>query len=256
MINLSAPFSYEAIPLIKAIENHPSIHFEWGEWQEVKRDFKENKVDGILCPPLEVLEFPGSFVIPGVGIASCGKIPSPFLCSSYSIDSLRKIVVSSKFDYWKKWLEIIFKIMTKSPIDVFSYDKYPYEDDVGYLLDVLEFNNENVRFQNRYNLGSLWKKITSYPFVCWVWLCHGNSNYKQIRSVLGYIWDVAKENLKSYQRGNMIESELLDSQRNTFSDLEDVYYSLASLEFEGMHWFIEEGKRVKVVPEESEFHLC
>ncbi len=255
VINLSALFSYEAIPLIQAVQEHPAVHFEWLPLSILQEQFIQRKVDGILCPPLMVARFPGSLVVPGIGIASSKNIPSPVLYSSKHCEEIKTVAVNNKFEFWKNWLKLVLQLLSPNTIDLRVNEKdEEYKD--AYLTDIIE-TKQKEKYVYEYNLGELWKKVSPYPMVCWVWLCRGDSDYKQIRSVLGYTWEKAKENLSRFQERLFDDiEEPLKEKIKQINGLGDIYYNLASLEFEGFYWLVEQAKNLGIVSKNFEAHLC
>lgn len=256
MINLSSLFSYEAIPLVQAIQKHPLIHFEWLPLPILQEQFIQRKVDGILCPPLLVAQFQGSLVIPGVGIASSGNIPSPILYSNKPYNDIKTVAVNDKFEHWKDWLKIVLRLLNSISINIYLEKEIEniIEKDAC-LTELVEVEHEK-KYMYEYNLGELWKKVSPYPMVCWVWLCRGDSDYKQIRSLLGYTWDKAKENLTKYQNGLFEDLDLPEEEIKHRKSLEDIYYNIASLEFEGFYWLIKQAKDFGIINNDFEVHIC
>jgi len=256
MIHLSALFSYESVPLISAVKRISSVQFEWLTYPVLRDSFKQGKVDGILCPPLMALKFPGSLIVPGVGIATSGGIPSPLLQSKKLISEVKTIFINEQYAYWEDWLKIVLSFINSSS-DTMSLNITRKEmgNEESFLIDGLK-GKEKREGVYEYNLGELWKQVSIYPMVCWVWVCHGDSDYRQIRNVLGHIWDEAKENLIQLKRGTFKCDEIPEEFITRIDDIRNVYYNLASLEFEGVHWLVEQAKKYDIVSEDVDIHIC
>lgn len=256
MIRLSALFSYEAIPLIRAVKRISSIQFEWLTLTALRDSFIQGKVDGILCPPLMAVYFPESLIIPGVGIATSGGLPAPVLYSRKPIYEVRTVFVHEQYKHWEDWLKVVWNLLNRNSIEnSLNISRQENGDEDACLIDVIKEKKEQEGIYS-YNIGELWKQVSIYPMVCWVWLCRGDSDYRQIRNVLGHVWDNAKENLTELKRGTLKTEEIPEESIEQIEGIKDVYYNLASLEFEGIHWFVEQASNCGVVPDGSEIHIC
>jgi len=255
VINLSALFSYEALPLVQAIQKHSAIHFEWLTLPILQERFIRGEIDGILCPPLMVAQFSETLIVPGVGIASTGNIPSPILYSNKTCNEIKTVAVSKDSEHWNDWLNLVLQLLSPNTIEL-RVSEEDGEDEDAYLTNLIEAKQKE-KYVYEYNLGELWKKVSAYPMVCWVWLCRGDSDYKQIRSILGYTWENAKENLSRFQEGLFDDvEEPLKGKINQINGLGDIYYNLASLEFEGFYWLVEQAKNRGIVSKDLDVHLC
>ncbi len=256
MIRLSALFSYESVPFVNAIQRISSVQFEWLTYPILCDSFSRGQVDGILCPPLMALSFPESLIVPGVGIATMGGIPSPLLQSKKLISEVRTVFINEQYVHWEDWLKTVLSLLnSSSDTTSLSITKKEVGNEDGFLIDGL-MEKEKQEGMYEYNLGELWKQVSIYPMVCWVWLCRGDSDYKQIRSILGHVWDEAKENLIHLKRGTLKSDEIPKEFVQRIEDVKDVYYNLASLEFEGIHWLLEQAKKWGVVPKDIDIHIC
>lgn len=253
MIRLSALFSYEAIPLVNAIKRISSIQFEWLTFPKLCDSFNRGQVDAILCPPLTTLRFSESLIVPGVGIATSGGLPAPVLYSKKLINEVNTISVSEQYKYWEDWLKVIMKLLNSNK-ELINIIRGESGNEDAYLGNAVKEKGKEGTYE--YNLGELWKQVSIYPMVCWVWLCRGDSDYRQIRNILGHIWDDARENLTELKRGVLKSGEIQEESIVRMEDIKDIYYNLASLEFEGIHWLLEQAKKLGVVPENIDIHIC
>ena len=256
MIRLSGLFSYEAIPLVSAVKRISSVQFEWLTFNALCDSFVRGDVDGILCPPLMALQFPESLIVPGVGVATSGGVPSPVLFSKKLISDIETVFISDPYRYWEDWLNIVWNLLHSNLIEKsLRINKERNGNEDAYLVDVIKESESNEGMYV-YNLGEIWKQVTAYPMVCWVWLCRGDADYRQVRSVLGYIWDYAKENLAEFKWGNFKNEDIPEKWENQANYISDIYYNLASMEFDGIHWLVEQAKKYGIASEDAEIHIC
>ncbi len=255
MVCLSGLFSYEAVPLVNAIKNISMVHFEWADFKNLYDDFRQGKVDGILCPPLMTLDYPGSLIVPGVGISTLGGVPSPVLFSKKLIEDVKAILIDERYKHWENWIRIVWKLLNPNVEISLRVGSGMGDGEDAFLASA--FGDETlVEGLYIYNLGELWKRVSSYPMVCWVWLCRREGNYREIRNILGQVWEEAKENLREFQRGKYVCEDITKKEEVHLEDLEGIYYHLASLEFEGIYWLVEQGKKMGLISESAEIHLC
>ncbi len=256
MIRLSALFSYESVPLVSAVQRISSIQFKWLTYPVLCNSFNQGQVDGILCPPLMALQFSESLIVPGVGIATSGGVPSPLLQSKKLINEVRTVFINEQYVHWEDWLKTVLSLINSSADTTsLSINRIEKGDEDASFIDGFK-DREKQEGVHEYNLGELWKQVSIYPMVCWVWLCRGDSDYRQIRNVLGHIWDEAKENLTQLKRGTLKSEEIPEEFVTRIEGIKDMYYNLASLEFEGIHWLVEQAKNCGVVPEDADIHIC
>ncbi|MGC9053219.1 MAG: MqnA/MqnD/SBP family protein [Candidatus Hydrogenedens sp.] len=256
MICLSGLFSYEAVPLIRAVKRISTIQFEWLTLPALCDSFIQKKVDAILCPPLMAVIFPEGMIVPGVGIATSGRIPAPVLYSKKPIYEIKTIFINDQYKHWENWFKVVWSLLNRNSIEkLLSFNRKESGDEDAYLVDFIKEKKEQEGMYC-YNIGELWKQVSIYPMVCWVWLCRGDSDYRQIRNVLGHIWDGAKENLTELKRGILKSDEIPEEFITQIDGIREIYYNLASLEFEGIHWFVEQARNCGVIPQDAEIHIC
>lgn len=252
----SAPYSYEAIPFVKAIQEQPTVQFEWLPWKRLVEAFTQRRIEAVLTPPTYIGDFQDVFIIPGVGITFEGVIPSPRLFSRVTSDEIKSIAIDPRYEYWAKWIEFIFRLTHQKRLEIAIGPVEMINQPDAVLTDFNFPNRLGVIYTYQYDLWELWRAITDFPLVSWVWLCRADKDYRRIRSTVGRLWHRACELLESYQSGNCIDDESLERDRITLGNLSSVYYRLASLESDSLHWLISKMKEVGLAESTADIRYC
>ncbi len=256
MYRLGATFAIEVIPMVKAVSRHPELGFEWYSWNDLISNFLDGRLDAILSPPIVAVDLPGTIVVPGVGISSRGKIPSPVMYVRGAVDEIKELGIRAKFTYWKKWTDVVFASLRIGCDRVYIVEN-------GRLFEkeaIIDCSSEMIYYKangyNVINLGELWEKLApNFPLVCWVWICHKGPDHRQIRMLLGKVWEQARENLFECLQRKDIGSDIALSE-GEFEVLGDIYYKVASAEVDGIRWFLEHAKELGLINKDIDFVLC
>ncbi|MCX8065036.1 MAG: hypothetical protein N3G21_07675 [Candidatus Hydrogenedentes bacterium] len=256
MYKFGATFALEAVPMVSAISEFPNLEFRWYSWSELIEEFFEGRLDTILSPPLIAVEFPDSIVIPGVGISTRGRVPSPVLYTKVALEEGRNLSITAKYGYWKSWLGVVMSNLglNYERVRIVGEGKFSQDDTILAGVDDEDYSSARYKVVN---LGELWKRMASEtPMVCWVWVCRRGADYRQIRMLLGRLWDKAKENLSEASCGGRIYPELMGSSDVRAEDLADIYYNVASAEVESIRWILDQAKKFEFVSKEADFIMC
>ena len=256
MYRLGASFALEAVPMVKAVGELPNFSFEWYSWDELIARFLEGEIDAILCPPFVAVDLPGTIVIPGVGISSKRKIPSPLLYVRGSVEEVVELGVREKYSYWKKWLDVVMASFGVRSIKVIIVENgRDFEGNA--IIDGAEETYYLSNGYNVVNIGDLWKRVApELPLVCWVWVCRRGPDQKQIRMLLGRVWEKARSNLFECVWKKGMGTEFSDFEGYPTESLEDVYYQVASAEIDSIRWFLEQAKKFELMDKDADFVLC
>lgn len=256
MYRIGAPFSIEALPMIRAVKSLANFEFEWYSWNDLVREFLCGKLDAVLVPPLIAVELPDSIVVPGVGISTRGKVPSPVLYTKVDIKDGVRLGITASYSYWKGWFDIVIAKLglNYKYINIIENGKLIERETILAGIDEEDFSSQGYK---EVNIGELWKKVNSdLPMVCWIWVSRKGVDYRQIRTLLGRVWEKAKENLSEVSWKLTNYPELVEYSDAKIEELKDIYYSVASAEVESIKWLLGEAKRLGLVSKEADFIMC
>jgi predicted solute-binding protein len=207
---VGVPTWQHAAPLLTGLEERGDLRLTAMPVEAIAEALRLQACACALVPPCVLLDDPALCVIPGAGLAAQDGSTTERLITTSALESVRRIQVTPEARHLAIYIQIIFA-ERGLPMPAFVP---PDVADRGDALLVSGAGEKN-RPGEGHDLAELWRALTRTPLVLGVWVCHGNSPIRLLRTVLG----------ESARRG---EAEL----NKNVSGAGEYYYRILSAESE------------------------
>lgn len=162
------------------------LHYgEVPDWLEVRFEgpaagaeaLRNGRADLCILPAVEFQRIPGLVVLPGMAIASPGRVRSVVVLSRRPFEELRHIGVTAKSRASVALLQVISSEFLGHRLELTPFDSYPEAMDRfdGALLIGDEALTTPAGALRVTDLAELWRRHTGLPFVFAIWAARRES---------------------------------------------------------------------------------
>lgn len=237
-------------PLVEGLDTNPTIELTYDLPGILADELRSGSLDAALIPVVEFLRGVGTHVVPGISIASRGKVKSVRLLSRMPAEELTSIAVDQGSRTSVALLRILLaeKYHILPDFHVFSpergewFERYPA---------VLVIGDQALRevssAEHVYDLGQLWNELTGLPFVFAFWVYRDREKGEALTRLLGEARQAGLEHLEAIAERAALRKGF--EPETVLAYLRDhLHYDLGPEEIRGLELFNEYCLKYHLVP--------
>ncbi len=211
-----------------------------------------------IIPSIEYQRLERARILPGLSVASKGKVKSVLLLSKFPIEELRTIAVDNSSRTSVALLHILLHRFYRRPVSLTPFPPEPAEmlkrADAALVIGdpALTFND---RAPKVYDLAAEWKRFTGLPFVFALWVGPEKANLERFRKDfeasrdygLAHVDEIAAEYAQKLN---------LTPERVRLYLTENIDYSLDEENLKGLQLFFRLACEAGLIPAEKELKFA
>jgi len=207
--------------------------------------FQSGELDMALIPSIEYARARDAVIVPGVCIASLGKVETVLVYTDRALEDIESVAADARSRTSVAMLEILFRhkfgrIPTITPVDE-APNLMLRDADAGLVIGDAAFHVDRAR-HIVHDLGELWYQHSGRPFVHAVLCAHK-----------GERWDAAIAAIVEAKQAGMRHRELVarqetrspDDMRRAYEYLTArIFYDLGEAERDGLAYFLSAAREL------------